>query len=475
MTGSTRMHLFPRRFTRGVVACLAAILLWTVAPGVRAAGELAEYVKQTDPSYHWELLHSGRFDSGHYLELILVSQTWRGIPWKHQLFLFRPRRVDSTSRQAFLYIDGGRWKTEYESSQGKLPREARVFARLANSIHAPVAVVRQVPFQPIFDKREDALIAYTFDRYLRTGESDWPLLLPMVKAAVRAMDAVQEAAQQRWGLTLNRFTVSGASKRGWTSWLTTATDPRVAAVAPMVIDMLNIPAQVTLQRATFGSLSEQVQDYQNIDLPGRIDSPPGRELLGMVDPYSYRSRLLQPKVIILGTNDRYWPLDALSLYWPGLPEPKRVLYIPNQGHGLHDVKRLLAALSALHRYSARREVLPSLDWRFSASNAGLELAVQSGRKPAHVVAWSASSPTRDFRDAHWSAHPCKRSRERFHCAEPLGSQYTALYSEVTFRERGTRSFSLSTAVCIVDAAGTMVRQCLDNSDEPDGRYSALSD
>ena len=47
----------------------------------------------------------------------------------------------------------------------------------------------------------------------------------------------------------------------------------------------------------------------------------------------------------------------------------------------------------------------------------------------------------------------------------LRPQYTALYSEVTFRDRGDPDFSLSTAVCIVDATGAMVRPCLDNSGE----------
>ncbi len=93
--------------------------------------------------------------------------------------------------------------------------------------------------------------------------------------------------------------------------------------------------------------------------PARIDSDLGRKLISMVDPYSYRADLVQPKLILLGTNDRYWPLDALKLYWNELREPKRVLYVPNQGHGLHDVDRLIGGLSALFRYSARARRCPN--------------------------------------------------------------------------------------------------------------------
>ena len=45
------------------------------------------------------------------------------------------------------------------------------------------AVVRQVPFQPMFgDLHEDGLIAHTFVEYTKTGDPTWPLLLPMVKS-----------------------------------------------------------------------------------------------------------------------------------------------------------------------------------------------------------------------------------------------------------------------------------------------------
>ena len=46
-----------------------------------------------------------------------------------------------------------------------------------------------------------------------------------------------------------------------------------------------------------------------------FDSPAGRRLWQMVDPYAYRDALTLPKLILLGNNDPYWTVDALNLYW----------------------------------------------------------------------------------------------------------------------------------------------------------------
>ena len=433
--------------------CTFAAFLPLLAPGLArgtSQGELARYIAVPDASYAWNEVNSRRLSSGRITELVLTSQTWRGIPWKHHLVLIRPANMDRSGKQVFLFIHGGRWKPEYENGfQGALPREAAYFMKLAETLRSPIAVLRHVPYQPIFERREDALIAYTFDQYLESGEADWPLLLPMVKSAVRAMDAIQAYAAEHWRMSVASFTVAGASKRGWTSWLTAAIDPRVASVAPIVIDMLNVPAQIALQRATFGKLSEQVQDYVSIDLPGRIDSERGRALLAMVDPYQYLAALTPPKLIVLGTNDRYWPLDALRLYWDGLPEPKRVLYVPNQGHGVGDFERLIAGLSAIHRYSARGKQLPTVTWDYATQAGRLGIDVQSDRRPRQVFAWTATSATRDFREAQWTSHRCKRDGENFACSvERPADGFVAMYAELWFQDRGYPRFPLSTVVCI---------------------------
>jgi PhoPQ-activated pathogenicity-related protein len=427
-----------------------------------AQGELAAYVKQPDKSFGWREVSSGRVGTAEYVEYILTSQTWRGIEWKHQLFVLRPSTMKSDTRNALLFIHGGRWRPEYEVARTttELPREAALFVRLAESIGAPIGVLRQVPFQPLFDRREDALIAYTFEQYLKTGESDWPLLLPMVKSAVRAMDTMQQVVKQRWDATLDSFTVSGASKRGWTTWLTAAVDDRVIAAAPMVIDVLNMRAQMDLQRATWGELSDEIRDYDALDLPTQLQTPRGEALLAMVDPFSYRKELTKPKLILLSTNDRYWPLDALKLYWNELPGPKHILYVPNQGHDLRDIGRVIGGLSAVHRYAAAQKPLPASEWSFETTPKSMNIRVSAERAVDRVLIWSARNASRDFREARWSSDPCAKKDNGYACStQRAASGYTAAYAELSFRDEGQLPFSTTTTVCVLAAPGAEQSAC----------------
>ena len=190
----------------------------------------------------------------------MTSQAWQETTWKHQVYLYRPAVIRNES-QAILLVDGGAWKNELESEakEGEeLPANAKLLMQAADMLQAPIVIVRQVPQQPLFnDLYEDAIISLTFMKFMQTGQGDWPLLLPMVKSAVRAMDTAQEVAQKEWKLKLDHFMVTGASKRGWTTWLTATHDKRVNAIAPMVIDMLNLGQQLKQQMAYYGKFSDQ--------------------------------------------------------------------------------------------------------------------------------------------------------------------------------------------------------------------------
>jgi PhoPQ-activated pathogenicity-related protein len=418
-------------------------------------GALADYVGKPDPSYRWVKRREGKLSGGTFVELTLTSQTWKGIVWKHQLFLYKPAQVRDPSR-ALLLIGGGEWSDALAQPSNetnfRLPNETNFIVGLAAQIQAPVALLLHVPQQPIFGGMvEDQIISYTLEQFLRTEDSTWPLLFPMVKSVVRAMDAVQTFTKQEWQLDLRHFTLTGASKRGWTTWLTAAVDPRVEALAPRVIDTLNMGPQMKHQLATWGRYSEQIDDYTRRGIQQHIASPSGGKLLSIIDPYAYRETLTQPKLILLGTNDPYWPLDALSLYWDGLVGEKYVLYIPNSGHDLRDFGRVVGTVSALHRHVAGELQLPKLEWKFDASDEVLTLRLTSDKKPAQVLAWAATSSTKDFRNANWTSYEAQAidGGHQFRLKIPPRG-YAALFGEAMFAT-DKLPYYLSTNVKIISA------------------------
>jgi PhoPQ-activated pathogenicity-related protein len=255
----------------------------------------------------------------------------------------------------------------------------------------------------LFDNlREDALISYTWVKYLETGDEDWVLLFPMVKSAVRAMDCLEAFAQEQYGVELRGFVPLGASKRGWTTYLTAIAAPeRCVAIAPMVFDILNMPIQIQHQRDFWGSYSEEISDYTEKGLEQVIDTDRGFRLAWMSDPYSYRDRLSMPKLVILGSNDPYWPVDAVNLYYPALPAPKLLLIAPNSGHGLDDTARLMGSLGGFFRLIAKGQSLPRVRWQFDETPDVLKLSFSSDAEAAEGSVWVARSPIRDFRKAQW--------------------------------------------------------------------------
>lgn len=432
-----------------LLALLTPIAADDAVPKVDQA--LADYVKRPDDHFGWAVRRRGETEAGRWCELTLTSQKWRDTLWKHQLFILRPHEVRDGSR-ALLVIGGGNWSPELEKppkSNEPLPGQVGTYAAVAARAGTPVAVLLQVPYQPINGKREDALISHTFQQFVLTDDATWPLLLPMVKSAVAGMDAVSQFGKKEWQLDLDEFTVTGASKRGWTTWLTAAVEPRVTAIAPAVIDTLNMPRQVPHQIATWGKPSEQIHDYTERGLHTLLATPRGKRLVAIVDPYSYRHTIEQPKLIVLGTNDRYWPLDALNLYWTDLVGKKYVLYVPNKGHGLGDHERTLGTLTALHRQAAGELKLANLDWQYSEAAGKLRLHVTTDQKPERVVAWLAESPTRDFREAHWSSQAMQSTADGHEYLLPLPAKgLRAMFGEAVFAtDRG--AYFLSTNVRIV--------------------------
>lgn len=419
-----------------------------------AQSALGDYVTAKDAAYSWKEVGRANALGVKIIELSLTSQRWQDVLWRHRLFVLLPEKIDD-SRQAMLLITGGNWRGEPKpivADNLKLPKEATMLAGATQQLACPVVILNNVPFQPMFDDlREDALIAFSFDKYLNGGDRNWPLLLPMVKSAVRAMDAAQSFLREKEDVVVDSFTVTGASKRGWTTWLTAAIDPRVTAAAPMVIDMLNLGVQIKHQVDVWGKPSEQVHDYTDRNILERMDSARGKLLQAIVDPYSYLDHLLQPKLIFLGSNDPYWPVDASNLYWDDIKGEKYLTIVPNAGHNLNnDFFRIVGGLKAIHQRAAHGEKLPKLTWDFSNRDGTHRLHVTSDPPARDAVAWIARCNSRDFRDARWQMTRMESREGGYELSlTPAAGEFVGIFGDLTFE--GSPPLHLSTNVRIVSA------------------------
>jgi PhoPQ-activated pathogenicity-related protein len=424
---------------RCLLLCTLPFLL-TARPA-SATDALSNYVYSADKHFAWKRLTRTNTDAVIINHLQLVSQKWRDSVWDHHVQIVRPAKVRHPEF-AFLFVTGS----------GNGTRQLPYLKLVAERAGCLAAVVTQVPNQPLYGgKSEDALVAYTFDRYLKTGDETWPLLFPMVKSAVKAMDSVQEFARKEYKEEIKSFVVSGASKRGWTAWLTGAADPRVKGIAPMVIDMLNMKAQTDWAAKIYGGQSEKISDYTDLNLVAKIDDPAMKRLRDWVDPYSYRDRYTIPKLLLLGTNDRYWTVDSLRHYWDDLPEPKLIFQTPNAGHDLDGAKEAMQTLAAFVQMIADHKPLPKMKWDFeSGERATLSLEVNQNAKKARL--WTADSTDRDFRNDRWSSHelPIKGGSAKASAEIPRPANgYRAYMGEVVLTAPTGHDYKLSTEARVI--------------------------
>ena len=423
------------------------------------ATPLDDYVAAPDESYAWKIVHQEKDASGNQSLIVsLTSQTWQPsesvtrTKWEHVIELFVP--ATAKTRIGLLFIDGG---NNYQAPPDKVDEETRLVALTAGAV---VAKLKCVPNQPlsfageIRQRQEDSIIAYTWDRYLDTGDPHWILQLPMTKSAVKAMDAITAVTESLGPpvVKVDQFVVAGASKRGWTTWLTAAVDKRVVAIAPIVIDLLNIDQSLTHHYACYGDWSEALNDYVEAKIPQRHKEPRYRQLLQIVDPAAYRERLTMPKCIINSAGDEFFVPDSSQFYFDDLPGEKYLAYFPNCGHSLKG-SNALNTLSAFFSAIVQGKQLPHVEWSRPEPNI---LSVTSDQTPRRVLLWSGNNPqARDFRlpiaGKCYHSQPLESSANNtwtITLPEPEAG-WTASFVQLEFDVGTTWPFRISTPIVVL--------------------------
>jgi len=446
---------------RTLQALCVAVLVLSGAPAWGQPTSLERYVARPEPAYGWRLMRTTASPGATTYVLELTSQTWRSAAevdkpvWKHWLTIVKP---DSLSSATGMLVIGQGENTD--------PAPTAASARtlqIALDTGTVVAELQMVPNQPLrfsdtpdTAREEDDIIAYTRVKHFATKDDTWLVRLAMVKSGVKAMDATQEfmASTAGGGVKVDRFVVSGASKRGWTAWLVAAVDERVVALAPLVIDALNSEAITRHHFEALGFFSSALDDYVSHGLfPHKIGTPEYQAVLAIEDPYNYRNhpRMKMPKFLINASGDQFFLPDNSQFYYGGLPEEKHIRYVPNARHNLGG-SDALESLIAFYQAVLSGTPRPRFTWIKGADGT---LSVTPQDRPREVRLWQATNPkARDFRldvigPAYVATVLQPQADGRYLApAPPPASGWTARFIELTYDSGGKYPFKFTTEVAV---------------------------
>ena len=366
---------------------------------------LADYINFNDNVFDIQSLASmpGNGFSLHFYNL--VSQQWltnqdidRSI-WNHTLVIVIPDTVSSST--AMLVVAGN-------DNNDPLPDQNDIFiqiiTQLAVASQSIVSAVYQVPNQPILFKdsgiarAEDTLVSYSWKKALDTADYKWAAYLPMVKSVVRAMDGIQDETTKLGNYNIDDFVLTGFSKRGAAVWLTAAVDNRVKAIAPGVIDFLNVIPSIEHQFKSYGEFSSAIKPYEDSGLLSKIRSPEFARLAQVIDPYSYLDKLTMPKFILNSSGDQFFLPDSSRFYFGDLKGESLIHYAPNTDHSLSSsvtgFTDTLYSLLGWYQSILTHQPRPEINWL----REDQQIIAHTSIPPQRVQVWTAYNPVaRDFR------------------------------------------------------------------------------
>ncbi len=328
--------------------------------------------------------------------------------WSHQVDLYVP---DHPLRQkALLVINNG--TNHVTGTQQPFPPNdftQQNLIDIANSTGTIIVSVSNIPNQFLTlgtnqPSREDVSAAQSWGLFMEAPEkrTTLPMQVPMVAAVSRAMDLAQNELKP-WAV--DKFILSGASKRGWTAWLGSLADDRVIAIAPLVADLLDTRTTFKhIHRSYGGHWPIAFSPYAAQGITKEIDTVPFSNLMRILDPLEYtapryKRRLAIPKYLINASGDDFFVPDNAGHYYNRLPGQTAFRIAPNSDHaGIRNFST--SALIQLLNRLQKNSPLPHIDAHLVSGGNEKVLKVLFSETPKELKLWSAVNPTaRDFRFA----------------------------------------------------------------------------
>ncbi|MBM7072639.1 hypothetical protein JQC92_11465 [Shewanella sp. 202IG2-18] len=435
----------------------------------------------------WNLVSSDKNKDETIYHYDLTSQFWPpqdvsnfGTEWHHQLDVIVPKQIKN--KQSLLFITGGKNRDKNESlltartissSGSSTITETQVAAAVSEEFGSIVAVLKQVPnqfisFEDGVPRQEDGIIAYSWNRFMDdpTHGKYWPAHIAMTKAAVSAMNLIQSEAARQGYIQPQHFIVSGASKRGWITWLTALADQRVNAIIPMVIDIFNVKHNLEHIYKAYNDWPDAFNDFVEQGVTNRLQTPEFTQLMNIEDPVSYmnvtkyRKRLSIPKLIINASSDEFFPPDSLQQYIRFIPGDNLFHTEANQSHHIQGSLNLFALISNFYQMVLDKANFPKVSWEPDYQHHIIKIKTDF-IPVGSVTLWKAFNPQkRDFRkkttgakyiDATFEGGQC--DKQTHSCVftlnqDSLKTGFTARYLDFTFNDTKGHALDLTSPVFI---------------------------
>ncbi|ENP3040723.1 PhoPQ-regulated protein [Salmonella enterica] len=345
----------------------------------------------------------------------LNSQTWspQGVVsperWQNGVDIYIPD--SAREKNALVVINNGSNNNGSGTPVAPTNFNEEELSRIAIATRTVVISVSNVPNQVLSYQGvttplgEDNSVAYSWKLFIGDTHKyqDASLHIPMAASVSQAFRlAKKELTQQN----INKFIVTGASKRGWAAWLTALSDPDVGAVVPFAMDLLNTQKSLEHMYQSYGkNWPVAFYPYYNQGIDQQIGTDKFARLMRLEDPLTYLNtdmgdRLKIDKYIINASGDDFYVPDNSHFYYDLLPGSKSLRVVPNSTHnGILSVAEQ-SLITFVNRFQEKQK-LPEITENVQSRGDGKkELVVNFSEKPVAILQWTARNPAaRDFRYA----------------------------------------------------------------------------
>jgi len=251
-----------------------------------------------------------------------------GALWTHQVAVIVPKNL-RLKNVSFIYVTGG--CNENPKPPKIIDGEFMLMDEIAWNVGQITVYVNQIPnchiiypSDPSKKRRsEDAMIAWAWNEYLITKDPNWLPRFPMAKAGFQCMRAAEEFTRKKGIADIKGWLVSGASKRGWTTWMigaaTCPTCPTILGLVPIVPIVPSLNQSMHRQWRSYDGWTFAFKDYTDVNLTTKLDSPGFNSMCEIIDPIFYYDRLARlPKLVVVSSDDEFMQMDWTEFWYPNM-------------------------------------------------------------------------------------------------------------------------------------------------------------